>query len=69
MPALHLQGVSPLSGPKAASLGLIAQPFVPFVCENGKSILKPSPMRSFYAELGVGVCCRYEMKIMKTVKW
>lgn len=55
MLALHSQSISPLSGPKAASLGLIAQPFVPFVCENGKSIRKSSPMSSYHAEPGVWV--------------
>lgn len=68
MLALHSQSFSSLSGPKAASLGLIAQPFVPFVCENGKSIRKSSPMSSYHAELGAE-CCRYEMEIRKTEKW
>lgn len=67
MLALHSQSISPLSGPKAASLGLIAQPFVPFVCENGKSIQKSSPMSSSHA--GLGVCHRYEMEIRKTESW
>lgn len=55
MLAFHSQSISPLSGPKAASLGLIAQPFVPFVCENGKSIQKSSPMSWSHAELGAWV--------------
>lgn len=41
----------PLSGPKAASLGLIAQPFVPFVCENRKSIQNHHPWAASHAEL------------------
>lgn len=65
MLALHSQSISSLSGPKSASLGLIAQPFVPFVCENGKSIWKSSPMSCYHAELGTE-CCRYEMEIRKT---
>lgn len=67
MLALHSQSISPLSGPKAASLELIAQPFVLFVCENGKSIQKSSSMSSSHAELGV--CHRYEMEIRKTESW
>lgn len=65
MLALHSQSISSLSGPKSASLGLIAQSFVPFVCENGKSIWKSSPMSCHHAELGAE-CCRYEMEIRKT---
>ena len=68
MLTLHSQSISSLSGPKSASLGLIAQPFVPFVCENGKSIWKSSPMSCYHAELFTE-CCRYEMEIRKTRMW
>lgn len=50
MLALRSQCLLSLSGPDAASLGLIAQPFVPFVCENGKSIPKSSAVSSYHTE-------------------